>query len=187
MISQEKSDHGKKEQVEKAQSEEASDGKSQARRCQTHIRKKERRKKEIAADEGEAQGKGEVEGEVCAEEGCAQEGNGETGAETRAETRARAGGRSSSAQAKTRRPHDAGADGATAVNAGRGASRTDINRCMAGPETDGDVNRRGSRKSIEWQFRRVPALEEGARRYCPEILAWPEYWHRRACARRVRL
>ena len=177
----------KKSKSKKAQSEEASDGKSQARRCQTHIRKKERRKKENAADEGEGKGKGEIEGEGCAQEGCSQEGNGETGAETRAETCARAGSRSSSPQAKTRRPHGAGADGATAVNAGRGASRTDIDRCMAGPETDGDVNRRGRRKSIEWQFRRVPALEEGARRYCPEILAWPEYSHRRACARRVRL
>jgi len=54
---QEKSDHGKKEQVEEAQVE-ASGGEGQAQFGSTHVREEESRKKEITPDEGKEKGRG---------------------------------------------------------------------------------------------------------------------------------
>jgi hypothetical protein len=54
---QEKSDHGKKEQIEEAQVE-ASGGEGQARFGRARVREEKRSEKEITADEGEEKGGG---------------------------------------------------------------------------------------------------------------------------------
>jgi hypothetical protein len=115
---QEKSDHGKKEQVEEAQVEIAADGEGQAKFGKTHVRQEKSCEKEIAAD-GEEKGSGkegrqsgaEEKGNAGGTEACRQDGRAD--AESCAEALSRA-------EAQTR-TDDAGADGYAAFNAGRGA------------------------------------------------------------------
>jgi hypothetical protein len=70
---QEKSDHGKKEQIEEAQVE-ASGGEGQAQFGHTHVRQEERRKKEITPGEGKEKGRGEGK-EGRQKSGAQEEGN----------------------------------------------------------------------------------------------------------------
>ncbi len=119
---QEKSDHGKKEQVEEAQVE-ASGGEGQAQFGHTH--EEERRKKEITADEGKEKGSGKgkegrqkssakEEGDAGSAEARCEEGRCEEG-RTEAETCA----------------NDPGNDG-TACNAGLGARNASGNEFRRG-------------------------------------------------------
>jgi hypothetical protein len=105
---QEKSDHGKKEQVEEAQVE-ASGGEGQAEFGRTHVREEERRKKEITADEGKEKGRGK--GKEGRQKSSAQEEGNAGGAKARCQE-----GRTE-AEACANGPC---ADG-TACNAGLGA------------------------------------------------------------------
>jgi hypothetical protein len=70
---QEKSDHGKKEQIEEAQVE-ASGGEGQAQFGHTHVRQEERRKKEITPGEGKEKGRGKGK-ESRQKSGAQEEGN----------------------------------------------------------------------------------------------------------------
>jgi len=108
---QEKSDHGKKEQVEEAQVE-AADGEGQAQFGQTHVRQEGCREKEITADEGKEEGSGE------GKEGRQKSGAQEEGNAGSAEARCQEG--RTQAEAETC-ANDPGTDGCAAGNAGLGA------------------------------------------------------------------
>jgi hypothetical protein len=110
---QEKSDHGKKEQVEEAQVE-ASGGEGQAEFGRTHVREEERSKKEITPDQGKEKGRGK--GKEGRQKSSAQE-EGNAGS---AEARCQEGRTEAEARANEARANGAGAYG-TACNAGLGA------------------------------------------------------------------
>ena len=114
---QEKSDHGKKEQVEEAQVE-ASGGEGQAQFGHAH--EEERRKKEITADEGKEKGSGK--GKEGRQKSSAKEEGDAGSAEARCEE-----GRT---EAETC-ANDPGNDG-TACNAGLGARNASGNEFRRG-------------------------------------------------------
>jgi hypothetical protein len=122
---QEKCDHGKKEQVEKAQVE-ASDGKGQTWFGQTHG-KEERRKKE--ADEGEEKGRGK-----------GQEGRQKGRQKGRQESRSQEEGNAGCPEARRCEgpteaetcADDAGAHGCAAFRSGLGASDASVDEFRRG-------------------------------------------------------
>jgi hypothetical protein len=116
---QEKSDHGKKEQVEEAQVE-ASGGEGQAEFGRTHVREEERRKKEITPDEGKEKGRGK-------------------GKEGRQKSSAQEEGNAGSAEARCQE----GRTKAEACANGPGADGTACNAALGARNASGDEFRRG--------------------------------------------
>jgi hypothetical protein len=111
---QEKCDHGKKEQVEKAQVE-ASGGEGQAQFGQTHVRQEERREKEAGEGKEKGRGKGQESRQKGSEKGRQESRSQEEGDAGCPEAH---GGEGTTEAETCARP---GADGCAAFRSGPGA------------------------------------------------------------------
>ena len=139
----------------------------------------ERREKESPADEGQGQeNRQSTQGCEEGRQGCAQEGEAQSQADRQEGCTQAKAGAAKGGSPEGRSADDSGTDGNTACDAGLRAIDLAV---------DSQYRTVGVLKTAEGQLRRVSALAEGARRYCPGIFGWREPLRRRADARRARL